>query len=235
VPGLFKLSLAIVLSAALTAPPALAQDGGYGWSFGVGVTLAIAVVVVVVGAYLGYGFSFLILDAPFGLAEETVDINLSADRVTVSATYVFRNDGDEEKTLELAYPFGEGRGVGPAENVALSDGLGNEIPFTWKGDRIAFDVSVPRKNYAQVFVSYEQPLDGTAFTYLLGKDRFWNLPGADTSFVVTAPAALGRVSSVYSIKKVAEEGGVVRYEYSRKRFYPQNNFNLTWENAAAAP
>ncbi len=230
-----KLGLAVVLSLTLTAPPAAAQGDGWGWSFGVGTTVAIALVVVVVAAYLGYGFSFLIRDAPFRLAEEAVDINISADRVSVSAAYVLRNDGDQDETLALAYPFGEGRGVGPAENVALADGAGKEIPFAWEGDKVTFEVSIPRKNYAQVFVSYEQPVSGTAFTYLLGKDRFWGLPGADTTFVVTPSAPVGNVSSIYSLKKVAEdEGGSVRYEYKRKRLYPQNNFTLTWENAAAA-
>jgi hypothetical protein len=174
-------------------------------------------------------------EAALRMAEEYVELELAPGTVRVSATYAFENDTGDDEVLSLAYPFGLGRGVGAPENVALSDGLGAEIPFAWKGDRITFDVAVPRKNYAQVVVSYEQPLDGTAFTYLLGKDRFWNLPGADTTFVVTAPAALGRVGSVYSLEKVADENGVVRYEFSRKRFYPQDNFNLTWENAAAAP
>lgn len=206
-----------------------------------GYALTGAIVVIVSLAFLGVmslvgvGLESVIPDSPVRMAEEYVEIELAPGSVKVSATYAFQNDTRGDEKLTLAYPFGEGRGVGAAEDVALSDGLGNEIPFAWKGDRIAFDVNVPRKNYAQVYVAYEQPLDGTAFTYLLGKDRFWGLPGADTTFVVTAPAALGRVSSVYSVKKVAEESGVVRYEYSRKRFYPQNNFNLTWENAAAAP
>jgi len=185
---------------------------------------------------VGVGLEKAIPDSPVRMAEEYVEIELAPGRVKVSATYAFRNDTGRDGVLSLAYPFGEGRGAGSPENVALSDGLGNEIPFVWEEGRISFDVAVPAEDYAQVYVAYEQPLDGTAFTYLLGKDRFWNLPGADTTFVVTAPAALGNVSSVYSLKKVAgEEGGSVRYEYNRKRFYPQNNFNLTWENAAAAP
>jgi hypothetical protein len=206
-----------------------------------GYALTGAIVVILSLAFLGVmslvgvGLESVIPDSPVRMAEEYVEVELAPGSVRVSATYAFQNETGSDEVLSLAYPFGAGRGVGAAENVALSDGLGDEIPFIWKGDRIAFDVSVPSKDYAQVFISYEQPLDGTAFTYLLGKDRFWGLPGADTTFVVTAPAALGRVSSVYSIKKVAEEDGIVRYEYSRKRFYPQNNFNLTWENAAAAP
>jgi len=207
-----------------------------------GYALIGASVVVVSLAFLGVmslvgvGLERVIPDSPVRMAEEYVEIELAPERVKVSATYAFRNDSGRDEVLSLAYPFGEGRGVGPAENVALSGGLGNEIPFAWNGARISFDVAVPADDYAQVFVSYEQALDGTAFTYLLGKDRFWNLPGADTTFVVTAPATLGNVSSVYSLKKVAsDDDGFAHYEYSRKRFYPQNNFNLTWENAAATP
>ncbi len=184
---------------------------------------------------VGVGLDWVIPDSPVRMAEEYVEIELAPGSVRVSATYAFENDTGGDETLALAYPFGKGRGVGPAENVALSDGAGEEIPFAWKGSKVTFEVSVPRKNYAQVFVSYEQPVSGTAFTYLLGKDRFWGLPGADTTFVITASAPLGNVSSVYSLKKVAEdEGGSVRYEYKRKKLYPQNNFTLTCKNAAAA-
>jgi len=208
---------------------------GFGWALLAGLTI---VPLAIYGAFsiVGFGLDSVIPDSPVRMAEEYVEIELAPGSVKVSATYAFQNETGGDKVLSLAYPFGEGRGVGGAENVAVSDGLGSEIPFTWESDRIAFDVNVPQKNYAQVFVSYEQPLEGTAFTYPLGKDRFWNLPGADTTFVVTAPATLGRVTSVYSIKEVAaDDDGSVRYEYNRKRFYPQNNFSLTWENAAAAP
>lgn len=206
----------------------------FGWVF-LGALILVPLAIFGAMAIVGIGLEWAIPNSPVRMAEEYVEIELAPGRVKVSATYAFRNDTRRDAVLSLGYPFGEGRGVGAPEEVALSDGLGNAIPFAWKGDRITFNVAVPRKNYAQVYVAYEQPLDGTAFTYLLAKDRFWNLRGADTTFVVTAPAALGRVSSVYSIKKVAEEGGVVRYEYSRKRFYPQDNFNLTWENAAVSP
>ena len=207
---------------------------GFGWALLAGLTL-IPLAIFGAMSIVGVGLDAVVPDSPFRIAEEYVEIELAPGSVRVSAMYAFENDTGRDETLALTYPFGEGRGVGAAENVALFDGAGKEIPFAWKGNKVTFDVSVPRKNYAQVVVSYEQPLGGTAFTYLLGKDRFWGLPGADTTFVVTAPAALGNVSSVYSLKKVAdEEGGSVRYEYSRKRFYPQNNFTLTWENAAAA-
>lgn len=229
-----KLGFAVVLSLTLAAPPAAAQGDGWGWSFGVGTTVAIALVVVVVAAYLGYGFSFLIRDAPFRLAEEAVDINISADRVSVSAAYVLRNDGDQDETLALAYPFGEGRGVGPAENVALADGAGKEIPFAWKKKNITFDVTVPAKGRASVVVKYEQPVSGTTFTYLLGKDRFWGFAGAYTAFTVTAPAAFGDVSSSYPLKKVSAKGDDAGYVFVRDDFYPQMNFTITWENAPAA-
>ena len=200
-----------------------------------GVVVLIPLAIFGVMSLVGVGLDYAVPDSPLRMVEEYVEINLAPGRVRVSATYAFRNDTSRDEALALAYPFGTGLGVGPPENVAISDGVGKEIPFAWEGDRISFAFAVPRENYAQVFVAYEQPLSGTAFTYLLGKDRFWGLPGADTTFVVTAPAALGNVSSVYSLQKVAEEeGGSVRYEYKRKKFYPPNNFTLTWEKRPPA-
>lgn len=131
-------------------------------------------------------------------------------------------------------PFGRGWGVGPAANAAVTDGAGAEIPFARKKKNITFDVTVPAKGRASVVVKYEQPVSGTTFTYLLGKDRFWGFAGAHTAFTVTAPAAFGDVSSSYPLKKVSAKGDDAGYVFVRDDFYPQMNFTITWENAPEA-
>lgn len=182
----------------------------------------------------GVGLDYFVPDAPFKLAEENVDIFLSAGRVSVSAEYVFENYAEEDKKLALTYPFGRGRGVGPAAKVTVTEGAGAEIPFAWKKKNITFDVTVPAKSRASVFVKYEQPASGTIFTYPLGKDRFWGFAGAHTAFTVTAAAAFGDVSSSYPLKKVSAKGDAAGYVFVRDDFYPQMNFTITWENAPAA-
>lgn len=233
-----KLGLAAVLLSTLAAAPAGAQgdDPGTG-------TLALIIiggVVVVVLAFFGVstlaaiGLDRAIPDPPVVLAEEHVKINLAPDGVNVSAECVFQNNADEDKTLELSYPFGSGRGVDPAEDVAVTDGAGAEMPFEWKNRNITFAVTVPARSRANVVVKYEQPVSGTTFTYLLGKDRFWGLGGAFTTFTVTAPAAAGKVDSVYRLKKVTGDGDNTSYVYVRDKFYPTKNFTITWKKAAPA-
>jgi hypothetical protein len=163
------------------------------------------------------------------LAEETVEIDISADRVSVSATYVFQNDGGREKTLELAYPFGQGRGLGPAENVTVADGDGDEIDFERKKKKIEFDVHTPASGETKVRVAYEQPTTGTTFTYLLGQDRFWGLGGAFTTFTVTAPTAFGRIDCNYPLEQVSDDGEAAGYVFARDDFYPQMNFSINWK------
>ena len=229
-----KLGLAAVLLSTLAAPSA--QGDGLS-SLGLIIVIGSAAFVLVVTAavtYAGVGLDYVIPDAPFKLAEENVDIFLSADRVSVSAEYVFQNDGKKDKELELSYPFGKGRGVGPAEDVAVTDGAGTEIPFERKNKNINFGFTVPAGSRTEVVVKYEQPVSGTTFTYLLGKDRFWGFGGAFTTFTVTAPAALGKVDSVYRLDKVAEDGDNTSYVYVRDKFYPTKNFTITWKKAAPA-
>lgn len=231
---LLKLALAAVLLLTLAAPPAGAQDdlSGLGWAVLVG-SVAIVLVLVAGATVLGVGLDYVIPDAPFKLAEENVNILLSAGRVRVSAEYVFQNDGDKDKVFALRYPFGRGRGVGPAEDVTVKDAAGAEIPFERKNKSMNFDVTVPAKSQTTVAVTYEQPVSGTAFTYLLGKERFWGLGGAFTTFSVTAPTAFGAVTATYPLKKVSAEAGANGYVMVRDDFYPQMNFALTWEKAAA--
>lgn len=233
-----KLGLAAVLLSTLAAAPAGAQgdDPGTG-------TLALIIiggVVVVVLAFFGVstlaaiGLDRAIPDPPVVLAEEHVKINLAPDGVNVSAECVFQNNADEDKTLELSYPFGKGRGVGPAEDVAVTDGAGAEMPFTRKKGDIKFAVAVPAKNRVEVVIDYRQPVSGTIFSYLLGKDRFWGLGGAYTTFLVTSPSAVGKVDSVYRLKKVTGENDNISYVYVRDKFYPTKNFTITWKKAAPA-
>jgi hypothetical protein len=227
-----KLGLAVVLSLTLAAPPA----GAHGDEPGTG-TLALILIggiVVIVVAFYGVatlaavGFEAAVPDPPVALAEEHVKINLAADGVSVSAECVFQNNADEDKTLELSYPFGRGRGVGPAEEVALTDGAGREMPFTRENGNIKFAVGVPAKSRLEVVIDYRQPVSGTIFRYLLGKDRRWGRAGAYTTFLVTAPATFGKVTSVYPLDKVAEDGGSVSFVYVNDEFYPQTNFTITW-------
>jgi len=230
-----KLGLAAVLLSTLAAPSSAHGDGLS--SLGLIIVIGSAAFVLVVTAavtYAAVGLDYVIPDAPFKLAEENVDIFLPPDRVSVSAEYVFQNDADKDKELELSYPFGGGRGVGPAEGVTVTDGAGAETPFAWKNKNITFGVTVPARSRASVVVTYEQPVSGTTFTYLLGKDRFWGLGGAFTTFTVTAPAAAGKVGSVYGLKKVAEDGDKTSYVYVRDKFYPTKNFTITWKKAAPA-
>jgi hypothetical protein len=173
---------------------------------------------------------YVVPDPNFTLTEETVDIHVSAGRVAVCAEYVFRNDADEDKTFKASYPFGKGHGLGPAENVSVTDGASNGIPFERKKKKIIFDVRAPASAETKVRVTYEQPTTGTTFTYLLGKDRFWGLGGASTAITVTAPASFGKIDCNYPLKIVDAEGDKVGYVFARDDFYPQMNFFIDWKN-----
>lgn len=234
--SIFKIGLIVVLLFTLAAPPAGAQGddlSGLGWAILVG-SVALVLAITAAATLLGVGLDYVVPDAPFRLAEENVDIHLSAGRVRVSAEYVFQNDADEEKTLELRYPFGRGWGVEPAANVAVTDGAGAEIPLAWKKKEITFGVTVSAKSRANVVVKYEQPVSGKTFTYPLGKDRFWGFAGAHTAFTVTAPPAFGDISSSYPLKKVSAKGDAAGYVFVRDDFYPQMNFTITWEKSPPA-
>jgi hypothetical protein len=229
-----KLGLAVVLLSTLAAPPAGAQgDDIPAWPL---ILLPILVVAFFFGVstLAAIGLDRAIPDPPVALAEEHVKINLAPDGVRVSAECVFQNNADKDKTLELSYPFGKGRGVGPAEDVAVTDGAGREMPFTRKKGNVKFAVAVPAKTRLEVVIDYRQPVSGTIFSYLLGKDRFWGRGGAYTTFLVTSPAAAGKVDSVYRLDKVAEEDGCTSYVYVRDKFYPTKNFTITWKKPPPA-
>jgi hypothetical protein len=226
---LFKLALAAVFLLTFAAPPAGAQgdDGRWGWYF-FGI-IALGVAAFFGGtALIAIGLDRAVPDPAVALAEEHVKINLTPGGVRVSTECVFQNDAEEQKTVKLTYPFGKGRGVGAAENVAVTDGAGAKTPFTQKRGSIKFGLAVPAQSRAEVIIDYDQPASGTTFIYLLGKDRRWGRGGAYTTFLVTAPAAFGEVTSVYPLDKVAERDGYVSYVYTNDEFYPQTNFAITW-------
>ena len=105
---------------------------GFGWAL-LGGMILIPLAIFGVMSLVGVGLEWAVPDSPVRMAEEYVEIELAPGSVRVSATYAFLNDTWGDETLALAYPFGRGRGVGPAENVALADGAGKEIPFAWEG------------------------------------------------------------------------------------------------------
>jgi hypothetical protein len=161
--------------------------------------------------------------------DEEVTITLSPDRVQTRGTYTFFNPADDETKLTLAYPFAAGNGMGPAENVAVHDEAGSSIPFAWGDGEISFDVAVPAGGRADVAVSFEQPCAADNFTYILTTARQWPKPLERAQFVVEAPASFGPVASTYPLERLAYDGAVVKYGFTREKFRPEEELTLSWK------
>jgi|GEM_PF-724148 len=160
---------------------------------------------------------------------EEVTITVAPPRVTVAGTYRFYNAGDEPSKLKLVYPFARGPGLGEPENVAVRDGDGGDIPFSWKRRDVAFEVTVPPRAEAEVSVSYEQICRGEEFTYILTSARRWQRPIEKATFAVEVPPQLAPVEGSYKLTEVPAREGVVRYELRREDFYPDVDLVLHWK------
>jgi hypothetical protein len=165
--------------------------------------------------------------------DEEVTITLSPDKVRTRGVYTFFNPADDETKLTLAYPFGAGDGLGPAENVVVSDEAGLNIPFAWVDGEISFDVAVPAGGRADVAVSFEQRRAADNFTYIVTTTRQWRRPLERARFVVDAPASFGPVASTYPLERLADDGAVVKYGLTRENFYPEEELTLSWAPAAS--
>lgn len=161
-------------------------------------------------------------------AAKEVTIALSPDQARVRGVYTFRNDGDEDASLAVTYPFAASEALGPAENVAVSDGAGLDVPFAWVDGMISFDVEVPAGGRADVVVTFEQRCTADRFTYIVTTAREWGRPLDSARFVVETPATLGPVVSTYPLERLADDGAVVRYAFNTENFYPEEELTLSW-------
>jgi hypothetical protein len=165
-------------------------------------------------------------------AGEDVTIVLEPSRARVIGVYRFRNPGDEPRSLELRYPFARGPELGNPENVAVSGGDGEAVPFSWKRHDVAFEIEVPPRGEAAVTVSYEQICRGCEFTYILTSTRNWQRPIDEARFAIVAPVQLAPVECPYDWKEVPADEGLVRYEFGREAFYPDVDLNVRWQRPA---
>jgi hypothetical protein len=235
-----RTAIALLVAAALTSAPAAAnpveeppeenesRTGETIFFTALGATAAAATTVLVYsllserGARTGCTFT-----------DEEVTITLSPDRVQTRGTYTFFNPADDETKLTLAYPFAAGNGLGPVENVGVYDEAGSNIPFAWGNGKISFDVAVPAGGRADVAVSFEQRCAADNFTYILTTTRQWPKPLERAQFVVEAPTSLGPVASTYPLERLAYDGAVVKYGFTRENFRPEKELTLSWKPAAS--
>ncbi len=167
--------------------------------------------------------------AKAALAREEVTITLAPPRAKVEATYTFYNAGDVADKPKVYYPFPVGPGLGKPENLSVRGGEGKDIAFSreWRG--VAFEVAVPAGGEAAVSVSYEQPCEGSDYTYVLASKRDWGRPVGKATYAVEIPPQLAPLESSYKLEEVPAREGVVRYELRRDDFYPDVDLVLRWK------
>jgi hypothetical protein len=164
---------------------------------------------------------------------EEVTINLEPGLARVEGVYRFHNPRDEERTLTLSYPFADGEDFGEPANVVVRDDAGADVPYRWKNGKIKFDVKLKPGGDTPIRVSFEQACCGSEFTYVLTSTRSWGRALKEARFVVEAPASLGPVASTYPLERLADDGAIVKYGFTRENFSPEEELTLSWAPAAA--
>ena len=230
--------IALLVAVALTSAPAVAnpmpppqEPDNTGDFVFLGAVVAIGMAATAIFAYTLLSRRGDATSCTF--AAEEVTITLTPGKARVRGTYTFYNGGGEDASLTVAYPFAAGEALGPAENVAVCDGAGRDVPFARADGKVSFDVAVPAGGRADVVVAFEQPCSAHSFTYILTTTRAWGRPLESARFVVEAPPSFGPVASTYPLEPLADDGAIIKYGFTRENFYPEEELTLSWQPAAS--
>ena len=189
-------------------------------------------------ALLGvYGFSGLF--TPVRFERESIAVRVEADRIHVTGLYLYRNSSRLPTLLTLGIPFptDEQHPMPALFSLAESDESGRHraelYPVGW-GNRICLRLFFRPGETKWIRLDYTQPTAVPRGRYLLTTTRAWRRPIAQASFRLSLPASFRLLSSNYALTPVSGSGGARDFEFGRTNFFPEQDWEFAWREAAPA-
>jgi hypothetical protein len=167
------------------------------------------------------------LHAQLGLTfpAEYIDFTLDSVYFSVNGKYTFVHDAKVVSQHRIIYPF-------PIKTTDINDisvvniTKKNAVAYTRKEDFIQFDLLFEPQDTLEVCISYKQKTREVN-TYILKSTRFWNAPLKTAKYTLTAKDPIRIDHFSYKPDRTVKKAGETVYYWSKKRFYPKEDFIVT--------
>jgi len=168
---------------------------------------------------------------PVEFVSESIRIDITDDRVTVTGSYTLRSSDSAPVAFPLMYPFPIGSGLSYPDTVTVvmaEDRL--PIPFRENRERGMIMFSVKPGISDTFVVTYTQKIDGTSARYILTSTKAWGKPLERAVFTVIVPSYFRDVELSYKPDNIRKGRDTVTYTLTRTDFMPDRDLVITWND-----
>ena len=164
------------------------------------------------------------LQAQLGLTfpVEYIDFTLDSEYFSVNGKYTFVHDAKVASQHRITYPFPVNTADIYDINV-LNVTNASQVSYTRKADFIQFDLQFKPKDTLEVCVSYKQKTREVN-TYILKSTHFWNAPLQTAKYTLTVKPPVRIAQFSYKPDRSVKKADETVYYWSKKRFYPSEDF-----------
>ena len=166
--------------------------------------------------------------AAVGFAAERVELELDADRISVTATYVLDNPSPDAAGVGIEYPILTGPERPAPTTVEVNGRTLVPEPRDATSVRVTFPIEIAARGVARFHVRYRQRHIGRHAVYMVTSALSWPRPIGQAVFVVRHSAGLGEVTPSYPWSHTRREGDVVTHTIVRDTFRPDREVELRW-------
>ena len=174
--------------------------------------------------------------ATVDFVSERVELDLSADRLAVHATYTLFNRSRDDTVLSVRYPILTTKERpapshvdvdGKRYDLAPGDGT-TPAAASRAPDEVRFPIEVPARSLRRFDVRYVQAHSGRSAGYLVTSARRWPHALTRAVFVIRHPRSMSGVRVSYDIDHSRVVGDTIEHVIVEQPFQPSRELELSW-------
>lgn len=161
--------------------------------------------------------------------KEDIVFQLTRDTFEVSGDYFFKNDTAADVNKSIFYPIYTDSLIATFESVFVYDNQLNQfIKFTKNNAGIFFNITIPAYGSTKIKISYKQKHYGNYAIYILTSTKSWGKPLELANYSLISNNLKIKTFTLKPDKEINFSNKDI-YIWSRKEFYPENDFLIEYE------
>lgn len=161
---------------------------------------------------------------PIKFISEEIYMTIDSGKVSISATYYFRNTSNESKSALIFYPFPTDEYHYYSDSISVFG-----LDYTKNDSGLNFIMKFKPNAVDTLKVFYTQKLKANQARYILTTTKHWREPIREARFIIDLPESFSGIYFSYKPDSLIRTTNRVFYYLSKKNFMPKKDLIIIWQ------
>jgi hypothetical protein len=162
---------------------------------------------------------------PIKFQSEEIRMSVDSSRVSIAATYYFKNDSTQLLRARIFYPFPIDEYHYYPDSIVV---LG--LDYTQNDSGIDLAMKFEPACIETLNIFYQQKLKGNQARYILTTTKHWKNPLQQSSFIIDIPDNLQNLEMSYLTDSIIQKDSRKYYYLTKRNFMPEQDLVIKWES-----